>query len=84
MPGTAAPSTDGVGDITIAGTVHAGAEPSCLLLTSDKVEYLLVVANTSGITAGSSVRVTGHIQHGVMSHCMQGLPFKVTSIQPLR
>jgi hypothetical protein len=80
MPGTVPPSTDSNGDITIAGTVHVGAEPGCLLLTSDKIEYLLESDNLAGISDGRDVTVTGHIEHGVMSHCMQGMPFKVTKL----
>jgi len=82
MPGTTPAPTNGAGDITIAGTVTAGAEPTCMLLTSDKIEYLLLLKTNQTVAAGQAISVTGHVVHGMMSHCMQGTPFQVTKIGP--
>ncbi|WP_213003294.1 hypothetical protein [Winogradskya consettensis] len=80
---SSAPSASSVpsaGDITISGTIDAGVEPGCILL--DK--HLLIIkddAQKSIATAGATVTVTGHTVKGMMTTCMQGTPFLVTSIQ---
>ena len=35
------------------------------------------------VKAGARVRVTGYVAVGVMSHCMQGQPFRVTEAHAL-
>ena len=54
-----------------------GAEPSCLILTSNKITYLLLTDDPR-LRANETVRVTGHVQRGIFTHCQQGLPFVVT------
>lgn len=66
------------GDITLQGQVETGAEPSCLMLRSDGHLYHLLNGDTSVVRAGNNVVVQGHVVKGVMSHCMQGMPFLVT------
>jgi hypothetical protein len=75
-PATNAPA----GDVVLTGAVHAGAEPSCLLLTFDKLEYLLVTPQATDLAAGDSVTVVGHVVPGIVTHCMQGMPFQVDKI----
>ncbi len=68
------------GDVVLSGSVHAGAEPTCLLLDSDKIEYLLLTPDVTAMRAGQSVVVVGHPAQGIMTHCMQGMPFQVDKI----
>jgi hypothetical protein len=78
---TPPPATNGPpGDVVLSGAVHAGAEPVCMLLTSDKIEYLLITPQLSDLAAGDTVTVIGHVVHGIVTHCMQGLPFQVDKI----
>lgn len=75
------PATGGPkGDVVLSGSVHLGAEPTCLLLDSDKIEYLLLMSGVSTMRAGQTVVVIGHPAHGIMTHCMQGMPFQVDKI----
>jgi hypothetical protein len=66
---------------TLTGTITAGVEPGCLLLDN----HLLIFKNPTlkaQAKAGTKVTVTGKVQEGMMSTCMQGTPFEVTSLQP--
>lgn len=84
---TAQPEPDksgAAGAQTISGTVTAGVEPGCLLLTGDGGEHLLVFddpAMRPDATIGSKLTVTGEAQPGQMSTCQQGIPFRVTSVR---
>jgi hypothetical protein len=64
--------------VTVTGTVIQGAEPSCLILKSDRGE-LELLSNKGDARAGEHVVATGHVVR-VMSHCMQGQPFAVDSL----
>ncbi|NJC71679.1 hypothetical protein HC031_18415 [Planosporangium thailandense] len=76
-PPTGGPSTV-AGEITLQGQVDTGAEPSCLMLRSGGHLYHLLNGDTAVVKAGNNVVVQGHVVKGVMSHCMQGVPFMVT------
>ena len=68
------------GEQTISGTINAGVEPGCLLLD----DHLLIFkdkALQALAVAGASVTVTGSPQDGMMSTCMQGTPFAVSTIR---
>ena len=78
---TPPPASDHPGDVVLAGTIVQGAEPGCTILTAAKLQYELMGPLVTPLRAGTSVTVTGHVQHGVMSHCMQGEPFLVSSRQ---
>jgi hypothetical protein len=71
----------GEGVTVLRGEITAGVEPSCKLLTDDKVEYLLLADSNTPIPVGVGAIVTGHLAHGIMTHCQQGIPFVVTSIR---
>lgn len=75
-PATNAPT----GDEVLSGAVRVGAEPTCMLLTAAKVDYLLLTPNVTDLAAGDTVTVIGHVVHGIATHCMQGLPFQVDKI----
>ena len=83
--GTAGSGPAGVGGTTtLTGTIAAGVESGCLILT-DKTGAVL--ANLQGVDPTSvaletEVDVTGKFETDVMTTCMQGKPFAVTSIQP--
>jgi hypothetical protein len=66
---------------THQGTVERGAEPSCLILHASDGTFELVGGSTSVLKPGASVQVRGYREKGLMSHCMQGVLFKVVSAQ---
>lgn len=76
---TASAST---GNVTISGTVQAGAEPMCLTVTDGGKQYLLLT-KPNVIYEGDVVKATGHVVSGTMTHCMRGIPFEVTRINVL-
>ncbi|MBM2621689.1 hypothetical protein JIG36_39915 [Actinoplanes sp. LDG1-06] len=72
------------GGQTITGTVTAGVEPNCLLLTDSNGSHLLIFddpAMKADAAAGSKVKISGHSEPGMMSTCQQGVPFIVTSVE---
>ena len=82
-PGKSDPTAAGAQ--TVSGTVAAGVEPGCLLLTGDGAARLLIFddpAIRSAAPVGAKVTVTGRAEPDMMSTCQQGTPFIVTSVQP--
>jgi hypothetical protein len=71
------------GTMTLSGEIFAGAEPSCLLMNQGTVQYLLIAGDTMDLRAGQRAVVTGHVVQGIKTHCMQGVPFQVTNVDPL-
>lgn len=77
--GAKSPTPGVSGALTLTGTIYAGAEPSCLLLTQGSATYLLSATDAMKLRVGQRVVVSGNISpKGLMTHCMQGIPFKVT------
>ncbi len=76
---TAAPpsSTPSPAPTSLTGTVVQGAEPSCLILRTSRGDFELLTGRQ--VSAGDRVVVTGHVAQ-VMSHCMQGTPFQVSTL----
>jgi hypothetical protein len=74
------PVTTDDGTMSISGTIFQGAEPTCKLISVQKVIYLLLAGDSVQITIGDEATVTGHVEHGIMTHCQQGIPFAVTTI----
>jgi len=75
-----------VGDVvTLRGTVQEGVEPRCILLADDAGTVLadLLGGDATELTVGARVEVTGSFEHGVMTTCQQGLPFRVTAVNVL-
>jgi hypothetical protein len=66
---------------TLTGQVEDGVERGCLILRDEggTGTYQLVGADTKVVYAGARVSVTGHLVTGMMSYCMQGRMFQVTS-----
>jgi hypothetical protein len=66
-------------EMTLTGQVEQGVEPGCLVLRSGGKTYELMSDNHAVVRAGAQVVLTGHVVTGMMSHCMQGQIFQVTS-----
>jgi hypothetical protein len=70
---------------TITGTVTAGVEPNCILLSGGATEYLLIVEDPAlrdQLKIGEPATVVGQAEPGQMSTCQQGTPFRVTAVRP--
>jgi hypothetical protein len=65
---------------TLTGLVRAGVEAGCLLLNYQGKDYLLMNGDPKEVYAGAEVVVTGHVLTGIMTYCMQGVPFEVTGV----
>ncbi|AKT52531.1 hypothetical protein ADJ73_02445 [Arsenicicoccus sp. oral taxon 190] len=64
---------------TVTGTVSAGVEAGCLVLTSaDGREVLQPLGG--GLKVGDHVTVEGRDARGVATTCQQGMPFQVTRV----
>jgi hypothetical protein len=74
------PSSSVAAPTRLSGTVVAGVEPSCLVLRDHGTDYELTGKAAAVLRPRQRVTVTGHVGSGVMSHCMQGTPFVVTSV----
>jgi hypothetical protein len=68
--------------VVATGTVQRGVEPGCLILDTGKERFLLLSKDTSKLTAGSKVEVTGVRSSGQISYCQQGTPLEVQSVKP--
>ena len=70
---------------TITGTLSAGVEPGCLLLSGSAGEYLLIIgdpAQRAAAKPGAKVTAVGTPDPGMMTTCQQGTPFAVTTLTP--
>jgi hypothetical protein len=70
---------------TITGTVSAGVEPGCVLLTGSSGSHLLIFddpALKAKAETGARVVVSGKAEPDMMTTCQQGTPFVVTAIRP--
>jgi hypothetical protein len=85
LPGAGEPVPGAAGAKTISGTVTAGVEPGCLLLTDGGAEHLLIFddpAMRADAAVGAKVTVSGRAQPDQMTTCQQGTPFIVTAVRP--
>lgn len=64
---------------TVRGTVSAGVESGCTILTAPGEQYLLLGADPAIAVAGAVVEVSGKADPGAMTTCQQGTPFHVSS-----
>lgn len=80
----AAPTVSALpGETTLTGTVTAGVEPNCLLLKDGTGDHLLITDDTTlraSLQPGAEVTVVGKSEPGLMTTCMQGKPFVVSSV----
>ncbi len=90
-PGSAPPSDEhtgtkppaATGSETLSGTVTAGVEPNCLLLTGNGPAHLLLFEDPSlrsKAQIGASITVVGTAAPTQLTTCQQGIPFIVTSV----
>ncbi len=63
----------------VCGTVTAGVELGCLMLAG----YQLVGGPRELLRPGATVRVTGHPEPDMITFAQQGVPFVVTTAEPL-
>lgn len=67
----------------ITGVVEAGVESNCLVLTAeDGVRYLLLDGDPAVVRVGAELTLVGRPTPGVVTTCMQGLPFAITQANP--
>jgi hypothetical protein len=69
---------------TLTGTVEAGVEPGCLVLTGTGRDHLLLFADRSAKSlakVGATVTVVGHAEPTRLTTCQQGIPFVVSSVR---
>jgi hypothetical protein len=78
---TSAPTSPARKVITLQGTVGAGVESGCTILTAGDTVYELQGTVARSLRPGT-VTVTGYVLHGVLTFCQQGTPFHVVEVQP--
>lgn len=69
--------------MTLTGRIVEGVESGCKLLSSGRVNYLLLPSgdvSDADIPVGAQVTVRGRPQPDVMTTCQQGTPFTVTEV----
>jgi hypothetical protein len=82
---TVAPSASTGGSESLSGTVSAGVEPNCLLLTGEGATHLLIFSDPalrSAAKVGASITAVGTAKPAQVTTCQQGIPFIVTAITP--
>lgn len=67
--------------VRLTGTVQAGTENGCLVLTSAEGSYVLTGA-VADLEPGETVALAGRIDPAATSTCQQGHVFLVTSTSP--
>ncbi len=67
----------------LRGTLEAGVESGCVVLTDDSGTVLanLIGVDTATTPLGTAVVVTGKFQQDLMTTCQQGKPFAVASVE---
>ena len=65
--------------LTLEGTVEAGVEPGCKVLTTAGGQYLIL--GGKDVPMGVPVRVKGVVITGVSTTCQQGTPLRVLDVQ---
>lgn len=73
------------GPQTVTGTVTAGVEPNCLILSGQGGPYQLIIddpAARADAKLGASVTVVGTVDPRRMTTCQQGTPFLVSQVRP--
>jgi hypothetical protein len=84
-PATTAPAPGGPVDpseklVTLRGTMSAGVETGCTILTADDRVYELQGSVVASLRPGPVV-VHGYTLEGMMTTCQQGTPFRVVEGQ---
>jgi hypothetical protein len=80
-PGSPAADPSGTGPtMTLHGTVGAGVEAGCTVLTSGDRVYELMGNDVRGLH-GRTVTVQGYVVKGMLTICQQGTPFRVVQVE---
>lgn len=69
------------GGVTVRGTVKSGVEAGCLILAADDGKQYLLLNAEPEPKPGDKVEVTGRVDRGVMTICMQGTPIQVDTVK---
>jgi hypothetical protein len=67
--------------IVVTGTVTAGVEEGCLVLTDGGTTYLLL-GEDDQLVPGAEVTVEGTLADDVVTICQEGTPLQVQSVRP--
>jgi hypothetical protein len=76
---TVAPSGKSGGWMRLVGTVSAGVEGGCHLLTSGGTTYQLVGGGRD-VVDGQRVQVEGTVRRDMVTTCQEGVPFLVERV----
>ncbi len=68
--------------MTLRGEVMAGVEAGCLVMATDRGQYLLLGGDPQVVRVGARVVVEGTPQPGQPTTCQQGTPFRVHTATP--
>src|SRR3954470_24269571 len=84
-PAPGAPTSPGASGAStkLSGTIQAGVEPNCLLLTGSGQNHQLIFADPAVkklAKIGDKVTVVGRARPAQMTTCQQGIPFVVESL----
>jgi copper(I)-binding protein len=69
-------------EVTLRGLVEAGVEPGCLVLSTDRGQFLLLGADPLVVRPGAEVVVEGVPRPDQATTCQQGTPFTVREVLP--
>lgn len=86
LPTTPSPTPPARGKgsvLTLTGTVRAGVEHGCLVLSTPQGVYLLLGNGTTDLRSGARVEVRGRTDETRFTTCQQGQPFLVSSARVL-
>jgi hypothetical protein len=75
------PSPPAGADRTITGEVVPGVEAGCLLLRTQRDDYLLIGYHDQ-LAIGQTATVRGYTHPDLMTTCQQGTPFVVLEVVP--
>jgi hypothetical protein len=81
--GSTSPEPRDLVKVHVTGTVREGVEPGCLILDTGRERFLLLSKDSSRLTPGSRVEVTGVRASSRISYCQQGVPLEVRSVKPV-
>ncbi|MFD1147002.1 copper chaperone PCu(A)C [Saccharothrix hoggarensis] len=69
-------------EVTLRGRVEEGVEPGCLVLATDRGQFLLLGGDPEVVRPGADVVVEGVARPGEATTCQQGTPFAVREAEP--
>lgn len=76
-PGRTPPIVD---ETQLTGDLIEGVEAGCIVLQTDRGDYLLLGEATRDLPIGATVTVRGQERTDLSTICQQGTPFEVTEV----